>query len=834
MFDFNTTLAVVGVIFTFIFWNVLIPVVIATVVGELLKKKADVPTVEPNDYDMPIVEEGIKYTIVFGTCWIENPVQAWWGDVATSPIVRHYTENRWFNNKRVYYTTGYWYEMGSHEILTQGQNDGVKQIRVGGTVVWPDVDDDTGLASDGATNASINEPEIFGGIDGEGGIVGDINFGYGERTQNQNDYLVRVLGSDISATRGLTTAVKRRVRFGTSPYPKPWRYLIKRTDILTDGEEQWYISKALLHQLDLNAAHILRECYTNQEWGFGYSVGLFEESTWRAFANTLYDEGFGLSMKWEDQNQSLEDFVKDVLGHINAIIYQDPSTGLFVPKLIRDDYIVGDLEEFNDNDIDYVEDYTRGVEHLIPNVVSMRYWNRMDNTPINIINHDMALINSQSNKIIPYEVDYLGVMNHALAGRLVAREQQQLGSFLATMKIKAKRTMSHLRPGDVFKLTWPMLGISQMVVRITKFDYGTINDGYVKIDCVEDIFSMQTALYSPPAASGWTDPRNVATAAPYRLLMESPFWDIYLDNGLSSVLLIDADSGYLQVAAKQPTGDAIDFELMLRDGPTSSFYSDGRGVFTPNGTLDSFLPLNAIDATIDISDAVGLNDVAIGTYAVIDNEIVKVKAVDAMNYQVTIARGCLDTVPAYHSGGYSSSPGARIWFVGSASYIAGREFTVGDQPGVKILPRTAKGQLDDDSAYNASVFNSRMNRPYPPGNFKINGISFPSSFSGQPTISWAHRDRTQQLTGITEHSAVSVGPEAGVTYTLQIYDENNSLIRTVTGLTGTSYTYSWADELTDCGLSSGDTLNSSLRFVLKSVRGGYDSWQSYDLTVNRV
>jgi hypothetical protein len=119
-------------------------------------------------------------------------------------------------------------------------------------------------------------------------------------------------------------------------------------------------------------------------------------------------------------------------------------------------------------------------------------------------------------------------------------------------------------------------------------------------------------------------------------------------------------------------------------------------------------------------------------------------------------------------------------------------------------------------------------RPYPPGNFTLNSVSYPTWFAGEPTLTWAHRDRTQQTNDIVEHDAANIGPEAGVTYTLKIYDEDNTLVRTETGLTGTSYTYTTANETSDCG-----GIQIRLRFVLYAVRAGYDSWQQYDITVPR-
>jgi hypothetical protein len=762
-----------AMIIEFVFWSVFVPAAVAYTLGQLVMSNPDTPEVSPDELKLPTAREGTEYTIIFGTCWIENPVVAWWGDVAVVGIYRHYSVNKWFNNKRVYYKIGHHYAMGAHEILTQGQNDGVKQIKVGKVIVWPDPTNKTVLQADGATSATINHPTAFGGEEDEGGVVGTVDFQYGASSQTPNSYLTNLLGSDICATRGLTGVIKRQVRFGTSPYPKPWAYLIKRTAIHTDGTTQWYPAKATINSYDLNAAHILRECYTNTEWGYSHSTSLFDEATWQAVADTLYDEGFGLSLKWETPNQPLQQFIQNVLRHINGLVYQDPSTGEFVLKLIRDDYVIGSLEEFNNSDIEAVSEFSREGYHHVPDMIWLEYWNRLDNTSVSINNHDIATMNMQGGKSIHMEVRYIGINDDTLASKVVTRERQQLNAFMAPMKIKAKRTMAHLRPGDVFKLTWPPLGISQKVVRVIRPAYGTLKEGYVSFHCAEDVFANQPAMYATPPATGWTSPVNDPAAAPARLVKEAPFWDVYLDGGLSAALALDVDSGFVRIAAKKPSSDTLDYELLLRDSPSDSFYSDGRGFFTPNGTLDSFLPLNAQNAVIDLVDAEDLLSVTVGSYAVIENEIVKVLAVDAGNDQVTIARGCLDTVPAYHSGDDSGGPGARVWFVGSISYIAGREYTATAQPGVKILPRTGKGQFGEGSAtaYNADVFDSRMNRPYPPGDFKIDGSSYPATFTGQPDLTWKHRDRTQQISGITEHSATSVGPEAGTTYTLSIYDE---------------------------------------------------------------
>lgn len=800
-------------------------------------------------------------------------------------------------------TVGYHYSLGMHLVLCHGPIDGVKQIWVGEKCAWPNADDPTELAADGTTLASIDEANLMGGEEKEGGVVGDVDIAYGAASQTKNSYLASILDSVngyIPAFRGLVSVILKCVRVGTSPYIKQWSFLAKRTSILNDGSVQWYAAKADIDG-DLNPAHIIRECLTNTQWGLGYSTGYIDDTSFTAAADTLYAESFGLSYLW-DANTSVEDFIGEMLKHIDGMLFQDIETGKFNLVLARDDYDVGDLEEFDASIISDVQDYKRPTYGEITNQIVVKYSNIEEDKDATATAQDIAMIDLQGGAIIESQVNYPGITKAELANTIAARELRQATTLLARATVYGNRSMSHLRPNDVFLLTWPILGISQMPVRIMQINYGSLTEGVIRFDVVEDVFKAASALYATPPATGWTDPVSDPQPAPARLLTEIPYWNLVRALGQSYVESnLDDDSGFLGVGALKPTSDAFDYELLVRDSPSSEFSSRGRGDFTPTATLSADLPMNAADAVIALENVVDLDVVEVNTYAVIGGEIVKIKDVDTADNEITIARGVLDTVPAAHS------DGDRIWFLGTINTLVSREYAATEQPGVKILPATGKGQYPEASAtaYNASVMNSRQIRPYPPGDFKINTVSYLSSFTGQPTISWAHRDRTQQTVTLIEHDEASIGPEAGTTYTLKIYDEGDSLLRTETGLTGTSYEYTEANEQADRGDSysattisaaasdnsfndsasgfsgmaigqyipvtgfteaannglfkiesitsskivvSGGTLvdeaagdsveiaplSPELRFELWSVRDGYDSWQSYDLTVNRI
>ena len=491
-----------------LFWffvQMAIAVGISYGIGQLTKKDPKDVRYDPDTFDVPEIKEGTKFPIIAGTCWMEAPIIGWFGDIKTESVGVRLSDT---GGQYVYINR---YSYGSLHILTQGFNDGVVQIKVGDLVIWPDSTNKKSLNADAAFSATINLPELYGGlhehdanITGQGGIWGTVDFQYGLPAQTLNSYLASVQGNYISANRGLTAAILRQVCIGHSASLQQWKYLVKRTAHLASGEDQWYPAKATIRNYEINPIHWLREIYTDNEWELGYSTNIFDDDTLRAAADAIYDEGFGLCIKWE-ADQSLEDHVKDILRHINAVIREDYSTGKFEIKLIRDDYVLGELEIFDETDINTVEDYSRGTIHKVPDVTYVKYWNMIDNLPVSIPNHDMALVSAQNEMLIPNNVDYTAVVNDGLAGQLAARDQHQISAFPATMKIKAKRTMAHLMKGDVFKLAWPPLGIVSMVIRVITAHYGTLADGEVSFDCVEDIFGMKDSLYGVPPATGWDD-----------------------------------------------------------------------------------------------------------------------------------------------------------------------------------------------------------------------------------------------------------------------------------------------------------------------------------------
>ncbi len=145
--------------------------------------------------------------------------------------------------------------------------------------------------------------------------------------------------------------------------------------------------------------------------------------------------------------------------------------------------------------------------------------------------------------------------------------------------------------------------------------------------------------------------------------------------------------------------------------------------------------------------------------------------------------------------------------------VAGERFANGASVSVKLLPATIRGRLPIASApADTVVMSQRHLRPYPPGNFRINGAAFPSTSFARLSVSWAHRDRLQQLSEpLTTQADPSIGPEAGVTYTRRVYQQPSTLLDTQTGITGTAA----ADYIAN--------VDADLRIEIEAVRDGLTS-----------
>ena len=84
--------------------------------------------------------------------------------------------------------------------------------------------------------------------------------------------------------------------------------------------------------------------------------------------------------------------------------------------------------------------------------------------------------------------------------------------------------------------------------------------------------------------------------------------------------------------------------------------------------------------------------------------------------------------------------------------------------------------------------------------------------------------REDQQDQLIAHAAASIGPEIGVTYKARVFKADNTLVRTVTGIAGTSWVYDWSTAVSDFE-SAGGLPAGYIR--LTAERDGFESFQDY-------
>jgi hypothetical protein len=279
-------------------------------------------------------------------------------------------------------------------------------------------------------------------------------------------------------------------------------------------------------------------------------------------------------------------------------------------------------------------------------------------------------------------------------------------------------------------------------------------------------------------------PTRKAAPKPSELqrLVEVPFRDLVSVRGQAEAETLDIHSGYVAGLAVQPTPLSLGFELWTSPGGWHRA-SDELGVFCP--ALPIPADMTQTTTSITLADASTLNGIEIGSAAMIGNEIVRVDAINTTTGAVTLGRGCADTIPTSHAAG------EIIWFYDGFGTADETEYVQNTSVSARLLTATSSGTLALSGAGNVSTtVAARAGRPYPPGNFRINGQAYPETITGELTVSWAHRDRLTQSDLLVDTSQGDIGPEPGTAYRLKLY--KNGILSHTEITSANSFT--WSDE----------------------------------------
>ena len=654
-------------------WFLIALIAVVAIVGLLaLLPKPDIENARASklgDFQFPRAQEGDPVPLIYGRVKLKSPNVLWYGDFEAVAITEK-VKTGLFSSKRV--TTGYRYYVGMALGLCIGPGVTVHRIWAGKDSMW------TGTATGDGVDVSINEPGLFGGAKKGGGIVSNGRFYSGADTQTVDSYLAsHTDGADTSMMPRMCWFSTGKAYVGTTASLKPWFFELSRySNGLGLPGTTYRIGD------DMNLVEVLFDVMTNKFARRGLGVSNIDTPSWLAAAATCFAEGNGGSFKIEASNTA-GDIVAEILRQIDGIMYQNPSTGKIVLKLIREDYVAADLPVFTENEIEGITDFTKTLWEDTVNQVRVTFIDRaQDFTNRPVIEQDMANINFQQS-VRSTEIKFPGIYDKDLAQTIARRELAGISVPIFKCEIKGNRKAQLLLPGEAFKLTWPDLGLNEAILRVQKYNLGTLTDGRLSFTAVQDKFASLTTQQGTPPSTGWTPVTDLPTDVGNAKVIKAPYWFAAQAGAL------DRTAAYLFALCERQPGPTIQYDANTTQGGVTT-QAIGNSVFNEVGTLIDAMPATtatigslAITSVENAAGTASATEIKSGAnLAWIGNELIAF-VTGLTGSLTTVYRGILGTPVEAHS------PGAAIHFLGDLDGLVIDPYQAGLQISTEFIAESA-------------------------------------------------------------------------------------------------------------------------------------------------
>lgn len=591
-------------------------------------------------------------------------------------------------------------------------------------------------------------------------------------------------------------------------------------EIPTAYVQEFTINPPVYKRLDANPAHIIYECLTDNDWGLGLSPDLIDQASFTAAADTLYAEGLGLSMMWAEQS-TIEEFVNDVLNHIDGTYGIDPATGKIYLSLVRGDYDVDDLFELTTDNCRVTRYQRKSLSETVNEIVVT--WTNPENEKEETVTVQDLANYAQQGVINSGSGNYYGVRKADLATRLALRDLNRSGYPIASFELEVDRTGWLFKAGQVVKLTYPEYGIAGLPIRISSVDYGRPGASKIQVSALEDVFSTPDSAYVDVSGSlaenpvGWT-PHPLD----YFMGASAPYYFISREQGSAVASAMDVTSAYAALLGASSGISSIDVAVAATNA-LGSIYYETKGSVDPStrATLSTALSVEAISSGVALANYVGSRTPQPGMFVWIGSgtpSTSELAVVVSVATTITLRRGVLDTVPR------AWPAGTQVWLLDPDSDVTDPDIRLaGQNAQYKLIPSSPNNRLNESWApiYGVTLDN-RQHRPYRPANVRINGDYWPTEALLPLVIGFSRRNRLTEEPVVRAWTDADVTPESGQTVTATLYRvDTGAILAQATGVTGAT-----------ASLTS--TYRGGVRLELKSVRDGLDSYQTFSHTFTLV
>lgn len=410
----------------------------------------------------------------------------------------------WLINGRNLKTTvqkGFRYYLGYQFLVAwSGPNMRIRRIYMEQKKAW-DGDVSRSAQAGNPLDIEINDENLFGGCDENGGFSGHFHVQLGGGTQ-PDSWMIGQMSKDSVQTelRGLTPAYGPFVSIVV-----PTAYIGKQSTLPETWIELQCCPDGLgLGQVgeDANPAEVVYEIITNNDWGLAEPATNINKDALVKMGETLKAEGVGISVELTSTTKA-QSLIDKICEHVNAVRFSDPATGQLTFRLIRDDYDLAACLRLTVSNCSSVK-FTRLDWSQTVSKVSVSYTdadNQYEDSTVPEADPANIEINSGIQTVKSYDYTYFTTAVNAKWS--AQRELNSQAYPLAAVDVEGNRELAMLRIGDVVVLNWEPYGVKNMILRLTNVDLGEYKDGKVTISAVEDVFGLAKTDFDFSGSTEW-------------------------------------------------------------------------------------------------------------------------------------------------------------------------------------------------------------------------------------------------------------------------------------------------------------------------------------------
>jgi hypothetical protein len=732
---------------------------------------------EAPEVSLPKASTGSIAPFIFGRELIKNPDLMWYGNL--KPISHVTSSQETVTDPSTgdqtitttYTTTITGYSVDVQLCLGLGPGMRLRSILLDNAPIW---------------SGTIGPARTAFAVTGNA-IIGNVIFAGGNFDQAVDPYLQGIIPQAMPAYRGVAYLVIRTI--DTTKLGNISIEVDRYPDVLGLGAENKIGD-------DINPVSAIASIVTSKWGGAGRDVATLGTS-FADLAHVCFTEGNGCSVT-NRSVASANDLNSILLDQINAIMWEDHTTGKLELTSVRKDFDRTNLVRLFDRDITSVSQMEKGSWQITPTNLVLQYVDRLQgyvSLPIAARN----LGASSKIKKSTLSLSYPAVRVGTLAAKILAREGASSGSPTQLVQITTNRKAAACNPGDIVLITCEKYHYFSVPGIVLKRRTQPITDNSVTLTVSVILYPNNNLLFAAPEVGFYVPPDPNPHAPTLVKIMSAPWafkqpitWPAFSGNDYKYVGDVVSDNIMVFSNAYNAPQQALRGYYHYGSAADIVFYSNGvsynaliagtdfqyTGYGKLTGSIDKFDNWDDSSATFTITlHNVGPSELAMQNMqaafgSILENcvvlfigdEIFTMSrahdfATASINYNAVartvvftgMRRGIADTVAQSHAAD------SDVFFAAynATVYTSKLGFTFGTNVHYTFTgmasPKNVLTESPLASGYHIDyVGTDRANRPLRPHNTKINGsrgTSSPTALvrGSTPTISWFIRARGRTI-----------------------------------------------------------------------------------------